>query len=111
MPFGDALSTRSFFALAMSQHGATFQYAKSTRGAKTPGFLVTVGGHPVVIEVGGRTKGRSQFKGVDYERKVVLYHDETAGRHEPGRRVPLPCLDRIPGWVVAHKEGRSGSEQ
>jgi predicted AAA+ superfamily ATPase len=81
-----------FFALAMSQHGASFQYAKSTRGAKTPDFLMTVDEHPVVIEVGGRTKGRSQFKGVDYEKKVVLYHDETGGRHEPGRRVPLHCL-------------------
>jgi predicted AAA+ superfamily ATPase len=81
-----------FFAAAMAQHGATFAHAKSTRGAKTPDFVVTLNDRPVVIEVGGRGKGRSQFKGLDYDRKVVLYHGEgrpvsaAGGSPRPGLR-------------------------
>jgi len=80
-----------FFALAMDQHGLEFRYLKSTRGGKTPDFLLDLDGSATVVEVGGRRKGRSQFKGVDYERKVVLYQaGESAG---PGAgRVPLHCI-------------------
>ena len=80
-----------FFALAMAQHGAPFRYAKSTRGAKTPDFLVALDGQDCVIEVGGRGKGRTQFKGLDYDRKVVLFHG-TDRRYESGQRVPLHCI-------------------
>ena len=80
-----------FFALAMAQHGTAFRYAKSTRGAKTPDFLVTLDGRDYVIEVGGRGKGRTQFKGLDYDRKVILFHG-TDRRYESGQRVPLHCL-------------------
>lgn len=97
-----------FFALAMQQHGCNFQYAKSVRGAKTPDFLLSVDAPGTltgtVVEIGGRRKGRSQFKGLEYERKVVLFdreaklpgQDGTTGRStggiEPGRRVPLFCI-------------------
>jgi predicted AAA+ superfamily ATPase len=80
-----------FFALAMAQHGMPFRYAKSTRGAKTPDFLVTLDDLDHVIEVGGRGKGRSQFKGLTYDRKVVLFHGGDQ-RHTPGARVPLHCI-------------------
>ena len=80
-----------FFALCMEQHNTSFQYAKSTRGAKTPDFVVILNDRPVVIEVGGRGKGRSRFKGLEYDRKVVLYQGEE-GRYEPRRQVPLHCL-------------------
>ena len=80
-----------FFALAMDQHGTAFRYAKSTRGAKTPDFLVELDGVHHVIEVGGRGKGRTQFKGLDYDRKVVLFHGGDQG-NDPGRRVPLHCI-------------------
>lgn len=80
-----------FFALAMDQHGLEFRYLKNTRGEKTPNFLLDLEGSATVVEVGGRRKGRSQFKGIDYERKVVLYQaGESAG---PGAgRVPLHCI-------------------
>lgn len=80
-----------FFALAMAQHETGFRYAKTTRGAKTPDFLVTLDGRDYVIEVGGRGKGRTQFKGLDYDRKVVLFHGGDRS-HEPGRSVPLHCI-------------------
>ena len=80
-----------FFALAMAQHGTAFRYAKSTRGAKTPDFLVTLDGQDYVIEVGGRGKGRTQFKGLDYDRKVVLFHGDDR-RYESERRIPLHCI-------------------
>ena len=80
-----------FFALAMAQHGMPFRYAKSTRGAKTPDFLVALDGRDHVIEVGGRGKGRSQFKGLSYDRKVVLFHGDDQA-HTPGHRVPLHCI-------------------
>ncbi len=96
-----------FFALAMQQHGCGFQYAKSVRGSKTPDFLLSVDAsgtlHGTVVEIGGRGKGRSQFKGLEYERKVVLFdaalspgRSGRSGRPgsgiEPGRRVPLFCI-------------------
>ena len=45
-----------FFALAMAQHGMPFRYAKSTRGAKTPDFLVALDGRDHVIEVGAAAR-------------------------------------------------------
>ena len=80
-----------FFALAMAQHAMPFRYAKSTRGAKTSDFVVALEGRDHVIEVGGRGKGRSQFKGLTYDRKVVLF-DGDDQRHTPGARVPLHCI-------------------
>jgi hypothetical protein len=80
-----------FFALAMDQHGVSFQYAKSTRGAKTPDFLLDLGGAPVVVDVGGKGRGRSQFKGFEYGRKIVLSHATDAARLSGGR-VPLHCI-------------------
>lgn len=87
-----------FFALAMHQHGCGFHYAKTTRGSKTPDFLLSSAGsselHGTVVEIGGRGKGRSQFKGLEYERKVVLFDGDqrTGAGVEPGRRVPLFCI-------------------
>ena len=85
-----------FFALAMAQHGVEFHYAKSTRGAKTPDFIIDVDDQKIIVEVGGPGKGRTQFKGLEYDRKIVAYH-RTTGKGEavipkPGMRVPLHCL-------------------
>ena len=92
-PYDDCIGAlrEDFFALAMAQHGVAFRYAKSTRGAKTPDFVVALEGRDCVIEVGGRGKGRSQFKGLTYDRKVVLFHGDDQG-HTLGSRVPLHCL-------------------
>ena len=80
-----------FFALAMAQHGVPFRYAKSTRGAKMPDFVIALDGRDHVIEVGGRGKGRSQFKGLTYDRKVILFHADDQ-RYTAGARVPLHCI-------------------
>lgn len=91
--YGDALGAlrEEFFATAMHQHHRTFSYAKSTRGAKTPDFVTDLAGKRVVLEIGGRRKGRAQFKGLDYDYQVILYDGDFAGA-QPGERVPLFCL-------------------
>ena len=85
-----------FFAEAMQQHGVDFSYAKSTRGKKTPDYIIDLRGQTAVLEIGGKGKGRSQFKGVDYDTKIVLYHSIGDGgparRPVPGTTVPLHCI-------------------
>lgn len=80
-----------FFVLAMRQHGRQISYAKSTRGAKTPDYVLDLDAGRTVVEIGGTGKGRSQFKGFGYDRKVVLF-DGDRGPVQPGKRVPLHCL-------------------
>ncbi len=74
-----------FFALAMRQAGIALQYLKSTRGAKTADFLVEHDGRRIAFEIGGRGKGRAQFKGITADRKVVLAPDAVPSRE----RLPL----------------------
>ncbi len=82
-----------FFATAMRQHGVDFDYVKSTRGAKTPDYLLVWDEEDTVVEIGGVGKGRTQFKDVTYQRKVVLYHSVSGGKApQPGERVPLHCI-------------------
>ena len=64
-----------FFALAMRQAGIQIHYLKSTRGSKTPDFLVDHNNRRIVFEIGGLSKGRSQFKGITADRKIVLAPD------------------------------------
>lgn len=76
-----------FVALAMRQAGIPLHYLKGTRGQKTPDFHIRHDGMSVVLEVGGKGKGRTQFKGLRADRKVVL-----AESVEPAPdRLPL-CL-------------------
>ncbi len=73
-----------FFAGAMRQSGIAFSYLKSTRGQKTPDYLVEHAGQKLAIEIGGQGKGRTQFKGVTPDRKIILAHgDRTDGIHRP----------------------------
>ncbi len=67
-----------FLAEAFVQAGVPFHYLKSTRGEKTPDYVVDVDGAKTVFEVGGRGKGRSQFKGVAAAHKVILAHTDVA---------------------------------
>ena len=93
-----------FFALAMEQHGKSFFYLKTNRGQKTPDFFfegkeIDGSDRSFVIEVGGKGKGRSQFKGISYDKKIIVYHQGfgmLAPRKSPddpqGKRVPLHIL-------------------
>ena len=44
-------------------------YLKSTLGKKTPDFLIR-DSEDIVFEIGGKGKGRSQFKGVSVKKKI-----------------------------------------
>ncbi|MGC8729600.1 MAG: ATP-binding protein [Elusimicrobiales bacterium] len=51
-------------------------YLKSKRGEKTPDFFVTENNERFVIEVGGKGKGRSQFKNFSNYKKIMFYHGD-----------------------------------
>lgn len=73
-----------FFAEMLTGGSIEFHYLKSTRGSKTPDFLVEDTQGDIVFEVGGKGKGRSQFKGIKVARKIILSHgDETSDLHRP----------------------------
>ncbi|MCC5788319.1 MAG: ATP-binding protein [Opitutales bacterium] len=74
-----------FFALAMRQAGFEMHYLKSTRGKKTPDFLINHKGKKLVFEIGGKGKGREQFKGVHADQKIIL----AEGTKLSSERMPL----------------------
>jgi len=68
-----------FTAEMLSMKKTEFYYLKSTRGAKTPDFLIKSDiknklENDIVIEVGGKGKGREQFKGITVKKKIILSH-------------------------------------
>ena len=66
---------REDFAAEMLQmRNLEFHYLKSTRGTKTPDFLVKQETGNIVVEIGGSGKGREQFKGVQVKKKLILSH-------------------------------------
>ncbi|MBN2121544.1 ATP-binding protein [Candidatus Micrarchaeota archaeon] len=66
-----------FFAEMMGGHGYPINYLKSTRGAKTPDYIVG----KTVFEIGGASKGASQFRGIGekYE-KIILTQPGAIGK-------------------------------
>jgi hypothetical protein len=60
-----------FFVEAFRALGKEVFYLKSMRGQKTPDYLER-DFEDVVFEVGGKGKGRSQFKGIHVKRKIIL---------------------------------------
>ena len=64
-----------FFALAMRQAGIAMHYLKGPRGQKTPDFLIHHASQDIALEIGGKGKGCSQFKGIRADRKIVLAPD------------------------------------
>ncbi len=80
-----------FFAESMAMMGREFHYLKTRRGMKTPDFLVETGGEQIVIEVGGKGKGRQQFKGIEVGKKLILAHSPEAS----GNKKPLSLLGFI----------------
>lgn len=81
-----------FLVFAMRQAGYALNYLKGRRGQKTPDFLLEHAGQRIVLEVGGKGKGRSQFKGIRADRKIILA--EQAALSE--ERMPL----HLPGFLV-----------
>ena len=65
-----------FFAEMLTGAMIEFYYLKSTRGTKTPDFLVRDEQGNIVLEVGGKGKGRSQFKGINVNRKLIFSHGD-----------------------------------
>jgi len=59
-----------FFAQTCKMFGKNVSYLKSTLGAKTPDYVLS--DRNIVFEIGGKGKGRSQFKGFKADRKVLL---------------------------------------
>lgn len=77
--------------------GFRFHYLKSTRGEKTPDYLVELEKtSPLVVEVGGKGKGREQFKGLKADRKLILADGDEVS---PGK-IPLFLLGFLsPAWA------------
>ena len=65
-----------FFVDMLRQAGIEISYLKSTRGEKTPDYLVAGGPDKLVVEMGGPGKGRQQFKGIEIDRKLVFAHTD-----------------------------------
>jgi hypothetical protein len=53
-----------FFVEMMLIRDIPVYYLKSKQGAKTPDYLIDYQDNKVIIEVGGKGKGRTQFKGI-----------------------------------------------
>jgi predicted AAA+ superfamily ATPase len=77
-----------FFAETMRMRALGFDYLKSTRGRKTPDFLIRTPTGDLVAEIGGKGKGRQQFKGIDAEKAIIFTH----GQETDGIRRPLFLL-------------------
>jgi len=63
-----------YFVFSLHAAGLPLCYVKSARGKKLPDYLISWNGDDIVMEIGGRGKGRSQFKNVQYDKKIILYH-------------------------------------
>jgi len=73
-----------FFAEILRMKGWAFSYLKTKRGAKTPDFLIKAEGESIILEVGGKGKGRQQFKGIKGNKKMILTDSvETDGIKRP----------------------------
>lgn len=84
-----------FFAFGMRHAGYALHYLKGTRGQKTPDFLLEYAGQQIVFEVGGKGKGRTQFKGVTADRKIIVAEDANFATG----RLPLHLIGLLePDW-------------
>lgn len=63
-----------FIVEMLAASGIQYNYLKTTRGAKTPDFLIDDGGVRYIIEVGGKGKGREQFKGIKENKQIIFTH-------------------------------------
>ncbi|MGB9498394.1 MAG: hypothetical protein ACKVE4_01300 [Dissulfuribacterales bacterium] len=80
-----------FFGEMLAMKGYSFHYLKTKRGAKTPDYLVEYENKRIIIEIGGKGKGRQQFKGFKAENKLILADDILAD----GDKKPLSLIGFI----------------
>jgi predicted AAA+ superfamily ATPase len=81
-----------FVAQCLKTAGYNFYYLKSSKGEKTPDYLI--GNDDMVVEVGGKGKGRSQFKSFNKHKKMIL-SDNINITEKKNERVPLFMLGYI----------------
>ncbi len=73
-----------YFAGMMRSAGISFHYLKTRRGSKTPDYIIPINGNKLIIEIGGKGKGYSQFKGIDNVEKFIFSHsNQTEGITRP----------------------------
>ena len=72
-PLSEAIGglREDFFVGAFRALGKEIFYLKSMRGQKTPDYLLR-DRDDIIFEIGGKGKGRSQFKGVEIPRKIIF---------------------------------------
>ena len=83
--FEDSLGglREDFFIEMVRSLGLDLSYLKSTRGTKTPDYVLKSKNN-IVLEIGGKTKGRTQFKGIQIDKKIILSHSiEVRGIKRP----------------------------
>jgi predicted AAA+ superfamily ATPase len=80
-----------FFVEAVKFLGQECFYLKTNRGKKTPDFVMPQMTGNLVIEVGGKGKGHTQFKGMKAEEKIIFAH----GLEANGLRRPLFLLGLV----------------
>ena len=74
-----------FFISSLRGAGISVHYLKNTRGGKTPDYVINLNSKKIVFEIGGKGKGRQQFKGFSADRKIIFAHDDKIGEE----RFPL----------------------
>jgi hypothetical protein len=95
-PLNEAIGglREDFFVEAFRAIGKEIFYLKSLRGQKTPDYWIR-NGDVIIFEVGGKGKGKSQFKGVDVKKKIIF----ADGYEMIGMRRPL----FLAGLIVCKK--------
>lgn len=84
-PLNDAIGglREDFFVGTFKVLGKEIFYLKSLRGQKTPDYL-TRDLEDIVFEIGGKGKGKSQFKGVSAKKRIIFSDDyDMSGAHRP----------------------------
>lgn len=84
-PFEEAIGglREDFFVEAFRALGKEIFYLKSMRGQKTPDYLIR-DLQDIVFEVGGKSKGKSQFKGAKVKTKIIFADSyDTSGIRRP----------------------------
>ncbi len=77
-----------YFIETLSTVYKKFYYLKSTRGSKTPDYMIDTSKEEIIIEIDGKGKGRQQFKGISGFKQAIFYHNDIPD----GIRKPLFLL-------------------